>query len=144
MGNHEKDAAAGLYNLPFNKAWERISRQLTGDRPAGGNADDWQLWLEQNAESGLEYKAVQIAEAIDEAQARGAEQSDMFLAKLAFDIVKECRDLCDVHDDDGDEVQEAIDRIADVLGDLIKDPVAFCKRPEIVAHLARQEGGRGP
>lgn len=144
MSNHEKDAAAGLYNLPFNNAWERISRKINGERPGSSNADDWQLWLEQHAESDHAYKAVQIAEAIDEAQSRGAEQSDMFLAKLALDIVKECRDLCDVHDDDGDEVQEAIDRITDVLGDLIKDPVAFCKRPEIVAHLARQEGGRGP
>jgi hypothetical protein len=37
-------------------------------RPTTSNADEWQLWLQDHAESGYAYKAVQIVEAIEEHQ----------------------------------------------------------------------------
>jgi len=37
-------------------------------RPITSNADEWQLWLQDHADSGDAYKAVQIAEAIDTAR----------------------------------------------------------------------------
>lgn len=58
--------------------WERQEesrrafwRMLKGPapRPLGSNADEWHLFLDENKEA-LAFLAVQIAEAIDEAEAR--------------------------------------------------------------------------
>jgi hypothetical protein len=60
-------------------AWERQQaasrefwRTLKGpaQRPLGSNADEWHLFLAENKEA-LPYLAVQIAEAIEEAERRG-------------------------------------------------------------------------
>lgn len=37
-------------------------------RPTTSHADDWQVWLEEHKDSGIEFIAVQIAEAIEEHQ----------------------------------------------------------------------------
>ena len=48
-------------------------RTLQGpaQRPLGSNADEWHLFLSENKECNAGYFAVQIAEAIDEAEQRG-------------------------------------------------------------------------
>lgn len=40
------------------------------DRPTDSNADAWNLWLEEHADSGNAYKAVQIATALDLSEER--------------------------------------------------------------------------
>lgn len=40
--------------------------KLTTERPTTSNADHWLLWLDENRESGNEWLAVQIAEALDD------------------------------------------------------------------------------
>lgn len=61
-------------------AWQRQQeaskdfwRTLNGPahRPLGSNADEWHLFVDENKDSPA-YLAVQIAEAIDEAERRGA------------------------------------------------------------------------
>jgi len=61
-------------------AWQRQQeaskefwRTLNGpaQRPLGSNADEWHLFVEENKDSST-YLAVQIAEAIDDAERRGA------------------------------------------------------------------------
>jgi hypothetical protein len=61
-------------------AWERQQqaskefwRNLRGpaQRPLGSNADEWHLFLEENKDA-LPYLAVQIAEAIEDAERRGS------------------------------------------------------------------------
>lgn len=51
-------------------------RTLKGpaQRPLGSNADEWHLFLSENADA-LAYLAVQIAEAIEDAESRGREQA---------------------------------------------------------------------
>lgn len=62
-------------------AWQRQQeaskefwRTLNGpaQRPLGANADEWHLFLEENKDA-LPFLAVQIAEAIEEAEKRGAQ-----------------------------------------------------------------------
>lgn len=51
-------------------------RTLKGpaQRPIGSNADEWHLFLTENTDA-LAYLAVQIAEAIEDAERRGREQA---------------------------------------------------------------------
>ena len=49
------------YNAQTGKVEEFSLRR----RPETSDADEWALWLEQHADYGIEFKAVQIAEALD-------------------------------------------------------------------------------
>lgn len=58
---------------------------MSGLRPNGSNADEWHLflteWLDNRATcpNGMTFAAVQIAEAIDDAEKRGADAIHSFL-----------------------------------------------------------------
>lgn len=49
-------------------ATERALPSTVSHRPTTSHADEWQLWLQENADSGSAYLAVQIVEAIEEHQ----------------------------------------------------------------------------
>jgi hypothetical protein len=57
------------------KVRQEFWRTLNGpaQRPLGSNADEWQLFLSEHQDA-CPYLAVQIAEAIEEAELRGASQ----------------------------------------------------------------------
>jgi hypothetical protein len=57
-------------------------RTLQGpaQRPLGSNADEWHLFLSEHTEA-LPYLAVQIAEAIEDAERRGRAQVDAMAAR---------------------------------------------------------------
>jgi hypothetical protein len=49
----------------YNARTGKVEEFSLRPRPQTSNADEWMLWLEQHAEYGIEFKAVQIAEALD-------------------------------------------------------------------------------
>lgn len=57
-------------------------RTLQGpaQRPLGSNADEWHMFLSENADA-MPYLAVQIAEAIEDAERRGRAQVDAIAAR---------------------------------------------------------------
>ena len=65
----------GQPDCPGNRTWNDAfavgAPSYDGaHRPVGSNADEWQLFLSEHKDA-LPFLAVQIAEALDEAEARG-------------------------------------------------------------------------
>lgn len=63
-----------LHYSGFNAQQKEIAKKLFTpvyvNRPAGSNADEWHMFLSEHKDA-LGYVAVQIAEAIEEAERRG-------------------------------------------------------------------------
>lgn len=69
--NFRDHPEAVSYRQQQDEAWRQMFAQPYIGRPEGSNADHWHLFLSEHKDA-LPYVAVQIAEAIEDAERRGS------------------------------------------------------------------------